>query len=351
MAKGTTYNHERIARTDPATGRPLLQLTSFPTMSWEMYYAVSNFVRGGRSLVFLSQRRAERGAPFDLFRVDVDGANLTQMADTEGMGGIVVAWDGSAVWFCREGRLWHLDPETFEEQEACALEGAERAAHVFAAISHDGRYYFAQTFSPSGGPVLLRCATDGSGTRVLARGPEVRLHWPCADARLGLLSLLRKQGERWIIYAADYDGANERAIGENVFAHITWLHGTGRVQGCALPPDRAILVQGAGEEKPTALCRGPYFWHSASSLDGQWIVSDTNWPNEGLQLVHVPSGRFALLCRSGNSGGHPQWTHPHPFFTPDGSAVVYQSDATGVCQLYLIKIPGDLRAELSGAPA
>ncbi len=347
MAKGTTFNHERIARSDPASGRPILQLTSFPTISYGLFYGANAFVRARRSLVFFSQRRPERGAPFDLFRVDVDGANLTQMTDCDGYTGIAIAWDGSAVWFSRHGHLWRLDPETLEEQQACLLEGADPAAGGFAAISHDGRYYFAQTQSPSGEPVLLRCATDGSGTRAIARGPEVRLHWPSTDASRALICLIRKQGSRWLIFSADYDGANEQLIGENIFAHSTWLHSTGRVQGCALPPERAILTQGPREPQPTALCRGPYFWHSASSRDGQWIVADTNWPNEGLQLVHVPSGRFGLLCHPGNSAGHPQWTHPHPFFTPDASAVVYQSDATGICQLYLVPIPDDLRAHLT----
>jgi oligogalacturonide lyase len=348
MPKGTTYNHERINRTDAPTGRRVLQLTSFPTMSCEIFYAVANFVRNGQSLVFYSQRAAQRASPFDLFRVDIDGSNLTQMAECEGMSGIVVAWDGSAIWFSRDGNLCRLDPETLKEEEVCALEGAAPGAHVFAAISHDGRYYFAQTTSPDGDPVLLRCATDASGTRMMTRGSDVRMHWPCADARLGLLCIARKEGDRWLVFSADYDGASQKRIGENIYAHSTWLHSTRRVQGCALPPDRAVIAQGPEDPEPVAIARGPYFWHSASSYDGEWIVADTNWPNEGLQLVHVPSGRFALLCHPQNSAGHPQWTHPHPFFTPDASAVVYQSDATGICQLYIIKIPDDLRAQLSG---
>ena len=31
----------------------------------------------------------------------------------------------------------------------------------------------------------------------------------------------------------------------------------------------------------------------------------------------------------------PQWTHPHPSFTPNGQAVVYTADVSGHAQVYL----------------
>jgi len=351
MAKGTILDHERIVRTDPKTGRSVLQLTSFPVMSAAPYYGLNAFVRGGQSLCFWSQRAASRDAPSDLWRVNVDGSELTQMTDDHGLTGLAVAWDGSFVWLVRAGRLCRMDPETLREEEVCAVEGVGPEVRIFAALSREGRYYFAQTMPAKGEPALLRCATDGSGTVVLRRGRNVRMHWSATNAGRDLLCLFQKRGAEWHLVSTDYDGENERHLGRNVFAHSTWLHSTERVQGCGLPPVRALLTQGPEERRPRTVCSGPYFWHSASSRDGEWIVADTNWPNEGLYLVHVPSGRFALLCQPGASCGHPQWTHPHPFFTPDGASVVYQSDATGVTQLYIIRIPDHLRRRLATGKA
>ena len=42
-----------------------------------------------------------------------------------------------------------------------------------------------------------------------------------------------------------------------------------------------------------------------------------------------------MLCWPGESGGSAGWGHPHPSFSPDGTRVLYNSDATGAGQIYL----------------
>ena len=128
------------------------------------------------------------------------------------------------------------------------------------------------------------------------------------------------------------------------FAHSTLLGSTRRIQGCALYPQRAIVTLGLGEEVPRPLVEGPYFWHSSATPDGRWIVADTNWPNEGLKLVSVPDRSVRTLLHPGDSAGHPQWTHPHPCISPDGKLVLYNSDATGICQVYLARVPDNFSA-------
>ena len=91
MAKGTTYNHERIEFVDSRTGVRLMQVTSFPTMSMALPYFRRNFTTDSNTFVFLSQSEARRDAPWHLFRVDVDGMNLTQLTDGEGATGFVMS--------------------------------------------------------------------------------------------------------------------------------------------------------------------------------------------------------------------------------------------------------------------
>jgi len=338
MAKGKTYTPERISFTDARTGVRLLQLTSFPTMSMSLSYYAMNFTPDSKTLIFLSQREPKRDAPWDLFRVDVDGLNLTQLTESEGLGGFALSPDGQWVYFHRGSVLWRVSMDNFEEEEIVGLDGIDHCGAGF--VSPDGVYYFTQAYTPQGKTVLARYRTDGMEAVILREWEgKVRALHSCDPGGSGILTyehrLLDYEGEEKGVFTTSYE-----------FAHWTFLGRTGRLQGTALPPDRALLHLGLGEERPTYIAQGVYFWHSASTLDGEWIVADTNWPDEGLQLVHVPTGRYRPLCYARSSQGHPQWTHPHPQFSPDGRYVLFTSDRTGIAQIYLAEVPDELRERI-----
>ena len=345
MAKGTTYLHERIEFVDARTGVHLTQVTSFPTMSMALAYFGRNFTSDSRTFIFISQREARRDAPWDLFRVDVDGANLTQLTDSEDAGGFAVSPHDDCVYFHRQGALWKVDLNTFYEEEIIAV-GDIRTMGV-SALSSDGTAYFVQVVTSRGTTGILRLATDGSEASLLleAKQGSLALH-SASPGGAGLLMWQVREGKKtWLLL--DFDGSEKGVYTSSYdFAHCTFLGSGDRVQGCALPPDRALVQMGPGEEQPTTIAQGVYFWHSASSLDGEWIVADTNWPDDGLQLVHVPTGRYRPLCYPRSSQGHPQWTHPHPQFSPDGRYVLFNSDRTGICQIYLAKVPDSLRERI-----
>jgi len=82
-------------------------------------------------------------------------------------------------------------------------------------------------------------------------------------------------------------------------------------------------------------------------MDGEWIVADTNWSDEGIQLVCVKTRRFDTIIHGHSSGGHPQWTHLHPFLSPDRRYVAFGSDWSGVAQVYSAEVPEDLYDRLS----
>jgi hypothetical protein len=352
MAKGQTYNHERIPRRDPTTGVEILQLTSFPVPSMALSYMSTCFTPDSRTLVFSSQREARRDSPFDLFRVDADGSRLTQLTDADNISGVLVSRDGSRVLYMRGCQLWATELETCRDEMLCEEKRIERPVSG-ASISHDGQFYFVCVqLRPLGsargeppGRAIARFRTDGSGVDLLPNEKGYYIH-ACDPGGSGLLCGLLSDSAHdfWLL---DYDAGNDRFFTRNVFAHSSWLGGTGKVQGCALFPICAILVASCGQRDPEPLVEGPYFWHSSATLDGEWIVADTNWPDEGLQLVNVRTRRFRTLCYPLASEGHPQWTHPHPTFSPDGKLALFGSDRTGIAQLYLAKVPDEMREDLS----
>jgi len=107
-----------------------------------------------------------------------------------------------------------------------------------------------------------------------------------------------------------------------------------------------VVTFSVDDDEPAHVCAGPYFWHSASSADGEWIVADTNWPDQGIMLVHVPSGRYAPLVRPRSVIGHAQDTHPHPSFNRDASKVIFNSNHHGLAQVHICTIPDALKQEL-----
>ena len=60
------------------------------------------------------------------------------------------------------------------------------------------------------------------------------------------------------------------------------------------------------------------------------------------QTIHIGSvetGRFLKLCDSRTRQGRPQYTHAHPYLTPDNRHVIFNSNVTGVTQVYAATVP------------
>ncbi|MDP6124874.1 MAG: hypothetical protein QGH20_03860 [Candidatus Latescibacteria bacterium] len=109
------------------------------------------------------------------------------------------------------------------------------------------------------------------------------------------------------IWVFSYDGRTRKPLRlPCTNNHYTWLGRAGVVATATPHLNRRIEVAGPADIEPTVLSEDIGCWHLGASLDGEWIVADTNWPSEGLFLFHVPSGRNAKLCSTGASGGHPQ---------------------------------------------
>ncbi len=117
-------------------------------------------------------------------------------------------------------------------------------------------------------------------------------------------------------------------------------------------------------------------WHISPNSTGERVLCDTNHPDEGIFEIDVETGtrRQVCLTESSNGGSQwskdhfataedfqaawksdagqplswlevptdtvygPQWTHPHPCYSPDEKLVTFTSDRTGHSQVYVAEL-------------
>lgn len=359
------YTCERVQMVDSRTGVKVIQLTSYPSPSAHFLYDWPSITPDNRRVIFFCQRFAGRGAPWDIFRCDTDGLHLFQLTDRQnaearygyyGCPPAIVSLNGAAVYVVWDKLLCRVDVETGDIEEMCSLERYcsenRMPSRLHLAAAWEQLYIDRSGPEPCPLRVNLRTGSidevqlDGylfgcmqSEPRLLIQ--RVRIQWGTAADASGVRRIVNA-GEELGFWSVDEDGGDAQFVCPSMFAHATLLGKTSKMQGCGRPPEHCIWIAEAGKE-PERLVQGPYFWHSGASFDGEWICSDTNWPDEGLQLVHVPTRRFRTLCYPHASQDHVQTGHPHPTMSQDGRMVLFRSDRTGVPQMYIVHIPEEFR--------
>jgi len=334
---------ERIEHVDPKTGVRVLQLTSFPLIHYHQYCYGQWISPDCTTLLLFGYREPRRDSPVDLWRVNSDGSDLALVA--KGASWSTISVDGKHVYAGRGGSILRIP--LLGEGEEEVFRSPEYVGMLVGAASLDGRYVFGHARRTDGKHELLRLdLTDGSAVRLFETDylMHVQLH---NEGPGQLLATVRPPGKEWGIWTFSFDGEDFRKLPfTRSTNHFASLGMTGKVITSVTGGGKAIEVARPGDAAATILAQGDGFWHPTCDASGEWIASDTNWPDTGLMLVHAPSGRYRPLCFTGASGGHPQWTHAHPRMAPDARYVVFDSDATGICQVYLAFVPDEFKAEL-----
>ena len=128
-----------------------------------------------------------------------------------------------------------------------------------------------------------------------------------------------------------------------VSGHECWVGETGHVLFTARG-GKVYLAQ-PDAEKPTLIATGAGFVHLTASPDGKFYVVDSIGTGR-LFLGCIATRKVLPLCDTGASGASPQYTHTHPYITPGNHRVVFNSDRTGIPQVYTARIPEDLLQDL-----
>ena len=220
-------------------------------------------------------------------------------------------------------------------------------------------------------------ATDGSGGRVIYTSPnQTIIHPQFHRRRPDLIAYSGDPAPRmWTIRR---DGAENRLLyqhgNDEFLVHETFLGDKDELIVTHWPYALRRIGLDTLEMKTVSDFNA---WHIAGNRAGTKVLCDTVHPDIGLRLVDVETGAHAPICypQSSCSGSQwktdryalaedwqaaqaedrakslswmemkvdtvygPQWTHPHPSFSPDERMVVYTSDVSGHAQVYVAVIP------------
>ncbi len=355
--------------TDEYTGATVHQLTSAPHVSHPTYFLSSSLTARRRSVIFTSYRTGSA----QLFEAGFPDGEIRQL--TEG-GAIhpfspIISPREETVFFVRKDSIWEIEFDSLEERLVAKFDGQLGECSLTA----DGRRFVAACRGSAGWGIVTG-SIDGSESRFLPF-PRTIIHPQFSPV-----------DRDWIEFAADPaprmhrvrpDGSSLECLYEHdndeFVVHETFLGNTGDLVFTVWPKALKRMSWTTREISTIAEFNA---WHITPNRDGTKVLCDTNHPDTGLQLVDVGTGARETICLSkassqgsqwlrsryalaedweaaaataekkkalswmemqGDTVYGPQWTHPHPSFSPDETMVAFASDQSGHTQVYVVELP------------
>ncbi|MHB0939587.1 MAG: hypothetical protein ACYC6A_24590 [Armatimonadota bacterium] len=175
------------------------------------------------------------------------------------------------------------------------------------------------------------------------KGEDILLQLNCGcviDGEDNIIKLVGEEGAK--LYVINKDGGNLRMLPvgtphtPGVTGHECWVGNTGKV--ILTTGGGEIHLAAPGDEKSQLLWKGVPFMHISASVDGNYFLAD-DIANGKLYIGNIATGRLLPICDSGATCTSAQHSHPHAYMTPDNRFVIFNSDRTGLCQLWGAEIP------------
>ena len=369
FGKGARFDSEHSSYHDPATGALVHQMTSHPSINHATYFLQSSFAPDGQSLLFVSYRSGSA----QLYEVErfPEGTirQLTADAPPHAFSPAFHA-DNERIFFVRQGGIWSLRRDTLGETCVVDFPGAQLGECSLSARG-DWLTAAAKRGTESG---LVAGKVDGTCWQFIAY-PRTVIH-----------PQFHPLEEEWIEFAGDpaprmhrvrRDGSGLECLYEHgndeFVVHETFLGRTGDVVYTVWPRALRRMNWKTLEHSTIAEFNA---WHITPNKAGTLVLCDTNHPDLGLWLIDTATGARRPVCLAGASNGGtqwktsryalaedfaaarsaaksgalswmevstdtvygPQWTHPHPSFSPDESKVVFASDKSGHPQVYVVEL-------------
>ena len=376
---GELFPSEYSRGTDRRTGTTIHRLTAAPCINHPPYFLTSALTPDEGHLLFTSYRS---GAP-QLYETALLDGPIRQLTSVAGLHpySAVLAADGEEVLYTRRdeaggGVIEALRRDDLSRRLVCRLPEAQFGE---CSVSADGDWVVTAMQRGERHGIAV-AATSGAGDPVLAEFPRLVIHPQFHPADSDWIELAADPAPR--MYRVRRDGSGRECLYEHgndeFVVHETFLGSSGDVVFTVWPHALRRLSWGSGEIGTIVELNA---WHISPNRAGTRIVCDTNHPDRGLLSIDVATGASRVICHPGSSNGGsqwatsryalaedfaraartaqagatsqralswmesptdtvygPQWSHPHPAFSPSERYVSYTSDASGNPQVYLAEL-------------
>jgi hypothetical protein len=360
--------------TDPNVRARMIQLTSAALISHNIYCEERYTSTDGSRIAIL---RSHTGSESEqLWLVDMPSRSVALVCDS------IAGYPTSnlyrdTLFFARKtsgsGRiLTRLDLKTLEQDDVFDMSKCPEQRWLVCTISPDERYFVANTRVKGDVWGLYRVDLKDGTWDLFHQHPHICNPHPqfepskgqdilvqlnrgsVIDDDFNIIHLVGEEGAT--LYVMDKDGGNVRylPVGKPhtppVTGHECWVADTGKViltTGGQLGTELHLVTP--GEERSRRIWKNVGFSHISASTDGRFFVTD-DYRSAKIYVGDIASGRMLPLCDTGSSFGGPQYTHPHPYMTPDARFVIFNSDRTGLAQVWAAEIPRGFLESLCEQP-
>ena len=370
--KASVHPSELRESQDSQTGAHIYQLTDDTSINHNLYFLTSSFTPDQGHLIFTSYRS---GKP-NFFKLQFPNGDIVQLTDADEIHGYsgVISKDGTELFYTQADAIKAIHLDILEERVLAEFPGGSLGE---CSVSADEQFIVTAMKRDDKSHITVT-ATDGSGGEVIYTSPDQTIIHPqfhpkhpdliaySGDPAPRMWTLKRDGTENQSLYQHDN---NEFLVHETFLGALDELIVTHWPYALRRMSLETLQMQTIADFNA---------WHIASNRDGTKVLCDTVHPDIGLRLVDVETGEHTPICypQSSSSGSQwktdryalaedwaaaqqagdreqalswmemkvdtvygPQWTHPHPSFSPDETAVVYTSDVSGHSQVYVAVIP------------
>ena len=356
--KGSKYPTEHASSLDLATGARVHQMTRHASINHLTYFLQTSLTPDSKTILFTSYR----GGNAQIYEAGFPDGEIRQLTGGDPIHAYSPALSpsGCHVFFVRGGSIWSLDRVSLEETLVIEFAGAQLGECT---LSRAGDWITA-AIKQGSQQGLVTGRADGTDWRLIPF-PRTVIHPQYHPLDPEWLEFAADPAPR--MYRVRRDGTGLECLytndGSEWITHETFLGSTGDIVFVHWPK---ALYRMDWSSRAISSVSDSIVWHISPNRVGTRVLCDTMHPDEGVFEIDVATGARRRVCLTGssNSGSQwamqhpadwkvdaksalswlevptdtiygPQYTHPHPCYSPGEDMVTFTSDRSGHPQIYV----------------